>query len=683
MNQPLRGGMGETTQDSQIRDGRRWRLAAAGAPALIVLAGCMAYWSSFKGVYVFDDPAVIAENPTIRSLWPIGRVLSPPVDGSPVTGRPLVNLSLAVNFALGGTDPWGYHAVNLAIHILAALMLFWIVRRTFLLPPLRERFGTRSTGLALAAALVWLVHPLQTESVTYVCQRAESLAGLLYLGTVYCCLRAFQTDRVRWPIAAVALCLLGMATKETMATAPVVVLLYDRTFLASSFREALRRRWRLYASLAATWALLAALVVQADNRAGTAGFGVGTSPWDYAKTQCGAVVHYLRLCFWPDPLVLDYGRDLATGPWQVVPYAIVVILLLIATVLSLRYLPWAGFLGASFFLILSPTSSIVPIAHPIVEHRMYLPSAAVIVMVVVVGGWAWGRLASGGLAGRLPAVVRWAIPVAAVSALVGTEAYLTILRNRDYHSAVSIWQQTVRHVPWNDGARYNLGNALANQGQFTEAILQYRQALELKADYVEAHNNLGNALARQGHLAEAIAHYHEALKLKPAHPQARNNLGAVLASQGRLAEAIEQYRQAVMSRPDYVDARVNLAIALTSQGQVAEAIEQYRRALEWEPNRAEVHNNLGLALASVGQVAEAIEQFRRALELAPDDPDAHNNLGAALARLGRLDEAIPRFERAVQLSPGDTIARQNLDRALAQRRASHPPTKPASDSPPD
>ena len=200
-------------------------------------------------------------------------------------------------------------------------------------------------------ALIWLVHPLQTESVTYVCQRAESLAGLLYLATMYCCLRAFQANRgTGWHIAGVALCLVGMATKETMATVPVVVLLYDRTFLSQSFREAIRRRWLLYSSLAATWALLAVLVFQTANRGGTAGYGVGISSWDYAKTQFGAIVHYLRLCFWPSPLVLDYGTDLATGVWQIVPQAIVVVLLLMATLLSMRYLPWAGFLWGLLLL---------------------------------------------------------------------------------------------------------------------------------------------------------------------------------------------------------------------------------------------------------------------------------------------------------------------------------------------
>jgi tetratricopeptide (TPR) repeat protein len=675
--------MGKTLENSSIQDSCPWRLAGAAPAALIVLAGWVAYWNSFNGSFVFDDIQAIVQNPTIRSLWPLGPVLSPRQGGSPMTGRPVVNLSLAVNYALGGTEPWGYHAVNLAVHILAGLTLLGIIRRTLMLPQLQNRFGGRSTGLALAVAMIWLVHPLQTESVTYVCQRAESLAGLLYLATMYCCLRAFRADRgIGWKMAGVALCLVGMGTKETMATAPLVVLLYDRTFVSQSFREAIRRRWGLYASLAATWALLAVLVFQAGNRGGTAGFGLGISSWDYAKTQFGAIVHYLRLCFWPNPLVLHYATDLSPGAWQIVPYAIVVVLLLIATLLSMRYLPWVGFLGACFFLILSPTSSFVPLIDSIFEHRMYLALAAVVAMVVMLADWAWGRLPlSFAPAGRLPEAVRWAIPVAVLGALVAGEIYLTVLRNNDYRSDLSIWQDTVRKAPSNYRARNDLGAVLASWGQVTEAIEQFQQALKLNPDFAPAHNNLGNALASRGQVAEAIEQYRQALKSKPDYAKAHNNLGAALASRGQVAEAVEQYQQALKSKPDYAEAHNNLGIALASRGQVAEAIEQFQQALKSNPDFAEAHYNLGSLLALRGQSAEAIEQFQQALKSKPNLAEAHNNLGSVLAGQGRLDEAIRHFERSLQLKPDYADAHENLNKALAQSRAGPPATMSAPDSP--
>ena len=181
-----------------------------------------------------------------------------------VGGRPVVSLTLAINYALGGMNVWGYHAVNLAIHILAAWTLFGVMRRTLLLPALQERFGSAATPLALAAALLWTIHPLQTESVTYVIQRTESLVGLFYLLTLYCVIRGADvrpaSDRPGTRAPSAASCLLGMATKEVMVTAPLIVLLYDRTFLAGSFREAWRRRCGLYLALAATWGVVAAAV---------------------------------------------------------------------------------------------------------------------------------------------------------------------------------------------------------------------------------------------------------------------------------------------------------------------------------------------------------------------------------------------------------------------------------------
>jgi hypothetical protein len=163
-------------------------LGLALAPLVVlVLAALATYRNSFASPFVFDDRTSIEENQSIRRLWPLGPVLSPPCNGETVGGRPLLNLSFALNYALGGLDVRGYHAANLAIHLAAALLLLGVVRRTLLLPGLRERFGGAATPLALAAALLWMVHPLQTESVTYIVQRAESLCGCFYLLTLYGC----------------------------------------------------------------------------------------------------------------------------------------------------------------------------------------------------------------------------------------------------------------------------------------------------------------------------------------------------------------------------------------------------------------------------------------------------------------------------------------------------------------
>ena len=373
-----------------------------------------------------------------------------------------------------------YHAGNLLIHLLAALTLFGIVRRTLLLPMLRDRFAGTSTGLATAAALIWALHPLQTESVTYIVQRAESLMGLCYLLTLYGVIRGASSERPRpWYAAAVAACVLGMGAKEVMATAPIVVLLYDRAFLSGSFRETFRRRGALYLGLAATWALLGALMLLYQG-AGGAGFGISTvAPWRYALTQPGVILYYLRLSFWPQPLCLDYSWPLATEFRQAAPEAIALAALLAATAWAVVRRPALGFLGAWFFLILAPTSSVMPIDDACFEHRMYLSLAAPVVAAVVGVCLAAERLS------RRPgesqeARKRLAFGIAALLALCAAAGLgaMTLRRNAQYRSEFSIWEDTVHKRPENPRAWGNLGDAYVNASRYDEAIRSCDTALE-------------------------------------------------------------------------------------------------------------------------------------------------------------------------------------------------------------
>ncbi len=480
------------------------------AAGLIALATVAAFSNSFGGPFVFDDEAAILQNPTIRHLWPIWGSLCPPNSGETVSGRPLLNLSLAINYALSGYHVLGYHVTNLAIHLMAAVLLFGVLRRTLLLPALRDRWAAAATALALATALLWAIHPLQTESVTYLAQRAESLVGLFYLLTLYCFLRGVDSARAIWWFAGSAIaCLLGMASKEVMVSAPLMVLLYDRTFCAGSFREAWRRRRGLYLVLASTWLLLGWLVVSGHNRGGSVGFGARISWWAYFGTQFGAIVHYLRLCVWPHPLLLDYGIRTAQGPLEIAPYAIVVALLGVAVLVALWRWPKVGFLGAWFFAILAPTSSVVPVVtQTVAEHRMYLPLAAVMT-VAVLGGFLAGRR----LVGRRRLSLRALQTVGgSLVVLAGfTFGILTFHRNSDYQSEMSIWQDTVAKDPQNERAYNNLGLALARRGEVNEAIAHFRRSLEIEPNFCFAHKSLGIILCGRGCFDEGIAHLSEEL----------------------------------------------------------------------------------------------------------------------------------------------------------------------------
>jgi len=629
---------------------------------LLAVAALMAWGNSFAGAFVFDDTPAIVDNPTIRHLWPLGPVLSPGGEGGTVGGRPLVNLTLAVNHALGGTQVAGYHLLNLLIHVLAGLTLFGLVRRTLLRSPSRVGRDRQTatpviatpaaddaTLLALAAALLWTLHPLQTEAVTYVIQRAESLMGLFYLLTLYGFSRALDSPRPRlWLGVSWTACLAGMATKEVMASAPLMVLLYDRTFAAGGFREAWRRRRGYYAGLAATWLLLAYLIVRTQGRGGSAGFETSVPWWAYALTQCRAIVRYLALAVWPHPLVFDYGEGLVTNPLSVAPQAALLALLVAGTAIALRRRPVLGFLGAWFFLILAPSSSIVPVVtQTMAEHRMYLPLAAVIVA---------------GLAGGFRLLGRRLLPVCALLAL--GLGWTTAARNRDYQTELSLWSDTLRKCPDNARAANNVGSLWLKDGRLDRAAPYFLAALRLRPDYPSAHYNLGVALAGSGQPAAAIAQYEAALRSDPKAVDIRVNLGVTWLKLGRAEEARREFETALRLQPGSPDAQYDLGLALAALDRPEDAIAHFEAALRLQPDLAPVEARLGDVLRQTGHADEAIVHYQAALRLQPDLAAVRFTLGNLLAQTGRLEDAITEFRRLVQGDSADLRARNNLANAL-------------------
>jgi tetratricopeptide (TPR) repeat protein len=625
-------------------------LAVAG---ILILATLGAYWNSFNVPFLLDDHLAIADNPSLRHLGRLGDVLSPPA--GTIAGRPLLNFTFALNFAGGGTSVRGYHAVNLLIHVCAGLALLGIVRRTLLLPRVRHRFGEAALPLAAFAALLWTLHPLQTESVTYISQRAESLMGLFYLLTLYGFIRSVTAEsRNCWLILSVAACFCGMATKQVMVTAPVLVLLYDRAFVSGSFRSALAKRHWYYASLAAIWFWLGVLMHQSSLAAISVGFQTGVSWPTYGLTELRVVTGYLKLALWPHPLVFDYGSEiLATDPLAVAPYALIIAALLAGVMIVWRRSPKAGFLGCWFFLILAPTSTVVPIAgQPMAESRMYLPLAGVVVLMTLLS-YAFGQR-------------RVFIVLGIVAVGLGA---LTIQRNRDYRSELSIWEDTVARHPRTARGHSNLGVVLAEMpGRLPEAIAHYEEALRLKPDFAEAHNDLANALAQlPNRLPEAIAHYEEALRLKSDFPEAHYDLALAFKKMpGRAADVITHYEATLRLKPDFAEAHYNLANSLAQMpGRWAEVIAHYNEALRLKPDFAEAHYNLANALAQrPGRLAEAIAQYEEALCLNPDYAEAHNNFALALEKIpARRADVIAHYEEALRLNPD--FAEAHYDFALA------------------
>lgn len=627
-----------------------WTLVLCGA--VLVLGTLAAYCRTFSSPLVFDDNIAVVGNATIHqwgtAIWPQAN--------SPLSSRPFLNLTFAANYWVSKEAVWSYHVANLAIHILAGLTLFAATRRTLLLPVLAGRFGDYATLLALTIGAIWLWHPLQTESVTYVSQRAESLAGLFYLLTLYCFIRGSNRcdarGRVVWFTLSVSACLFGVATKEVIVTAPIMVLLYDRTFLSGSFSKALQRHRALYLALAATWIPLGCLMARLQGQ--SIGFGKGVEWWAYGLTECRVIVRYFLLALWPSPLVFDYGMGVVTQLSKVWPYMLILVALLVVTAVAFRRSSPAGFALCWFFLILAPTSSIVPVVgQPMAENRLYLPLAGIAAFAVL-GAFALFR--------------RWSIPV-----LGGIAACLCIdsaLRNQDYASDYSIWSDTANKQPQNERAHYNLGVSLSLiPGRSNDEIAEYLEAIRIKPDYAEARNNLGLALSRiPGRQSDAIEQYEEALRIKPNYAAAHINLGVALSGmRGRSAEAIAHYEEAIRLKPDSAEARNDLGLVLSHDPRrLNDAIAEYEGALRLNPGFVAAHINLGVAFAQTGgRMNEAVSQFEEALRLAPDSAEAHNDLGLALTDVpGRLHDAHKQFQEAVRLDPNSASGWYGLGACL-------------------
>lgn len=596
-------------------------------------------------------------------VWPITTAMRAPVQ-SPFAGRPVASLSLALSFASGdGLSATAFRLWNLGVLVASGLVLFGLVRRTL---QRVESTATVGAPLALAIASLWLLHPIQTEVVSYITQRTESMMGLFALLTLYCAIRVIERHDTPhtnqrstwWTACAVVVCGLGMATKESMVTVPVLVLLYDIVFGARSLRDALRDRRLLYLGLGATWVVLIAANA-GTPRFRSAGFTTGVSVWTYLLNQAVMIATYLKLAFWPHPLVLDYGLTTPMAFTRALPFLIGVLLLIGLVALAWFRAPHLAFLGSWFFITLAPSSSIVPIATEVgAERRMYLPLAAVIVLAVL---------------GVRAALHRWwpASPLvrptgasATVATLVLIFGSLTAARAHAYRDPMGLWQSVLDHRP-HGRAHHNLGIALKAAGRTSEALEHYRAALPGEP---AAHYALGFELGAAGKYEDAARELQAFLAARPMDataPKAAVLLGQALARLDRSAEAERAFRDALRMAPRDIDARGGLADVLLRTQRFDEAISFYREFLTLEPSNAGAHHNLGMALMQVQRESEAVTEFERALALSPSDPNMHKSMGNALATTGRLDDAAQHFREGLTLSPRDARLMSSLALTLA------------------
>ena len=592
-------------------------------PLLLIVAGFVVYMGALKAPFHFDDVLFIKLDPAIQQLWPIG--------GHP--NRPVLTISLALNNAVAGMDPAHFRIVNVAIHILAALFLYGLVRRTLLAPCFAERFTDSSRYLALGVASLWLLHPLHTQAVTYLWQRSESMMGMFFLAALYCVVRASEGKRAGlWCGATLLACLLGLGTKEVMVAAFPVIFLYDGILLSASFREALRRRIWLYATFLVIGIVLLVVVLPK-----TATSVDTVSRLDYAASQPGVIIRYLGLSLWPGTLCFDYGLAPAKGLMAILPATVAIFLALAATAWLLFKRSWLGVALASFFLILAPTSSVVVINDLMAEYRMYLPLVSLVAAFVMAANWLSQRL-------RLPL---WAflLPVAVA---LGTR---TLVRNQDYMSFDKLWLQASEVAPDNPRPYHQLGSQRLEAGDHATAIPFLERSLELRPKHRPTHWNLAQAYRGLGDYEQAIEHVRSAQRRKPK-PRTHCMLGHLYSETNRFGMAAKQYRLALELKPKMTEALSGLTKACARIGETAEALQASRRLCELSPDSADAWALCGQISLASAATEDATRAFERSLELDPKNGLALCGLGTALASRGMATAALQKIEEGLRLDPG-------------------------------
>lgn len=605
--------------------------------AAIMIAGVAgAYAWSLRGEFLWDDDLHITANPTI--VGPLG--LTEIWTSAKALYFPLVLTNFWVQHALWGLEPMGYRIVTLAWHIGAALLLWRVLCQL------------RVPGAWLGAAL-WALHPVQVESVAWICELKNTQSAVFFLASAsaWICWLEGGERRGKFYWLALLCAVLAILSKPSTVMLPVALGLCVWWLRG-------RLVWRELVRLAPFFSLSA---VAAGWTIWEQKFNSGAigAEWNQTLPERFAIAgktmwFYLGKLAWPEPLIFIYPR------WDISGEGALAYLGVAAALAWGAFLLWRGREGRLRPVLLA-TAYFVALLFPVLgffsvyffrysfvgDHFQYLASMGPLALL------------GAGLARLLPR--RWPL---IGGALVFALGLATARHTAIFHSSEKLWRDTVAKNPAAIMAWLNLADTFAQQQRHDEAIKTFRHALTLRPDDPYALNDLGCELTLIGQVAEAIPLLERSLAVKPAHPEALSNYGNALRAVGRSTEAIAAYRKALELKPGYTAALNNLGAELAESGKPAEALEIFETALRSKASDAGTLDNLGSTLRHLGRFDEAIARHQEALRTKPDFPEAHANLALTLVAKGSLGEALPHFSRAIALKPTLVSAYGHQARAL-------------------
>jgi protein O-mannosyl-transferase len=642
-------GTGTQRKPRANREFPRWLLATA-----LVVAVFWAYQPSWRGGFLWDDDAHVTA-PELRSLDGLYRIWFEL--GATQQYYPLLHSVFWIEHRLWGDATLDYHLVNIALHALAAIMVAAVLRRL-------------AVPGAYFAAAIFALHPVHVESVAWITELKNTLSAVFYLGAAMAYLRFDARRKPGWYLAAIALFVLGLLSKTVTATLPAALLV---VFWWQRGRLSWRRDVLPLVPFLLMGLVAGVFTAWVERKLiGAEGAAFDLTVLDRCLLAGRVVWFYLWKLVRPGELIFIYPRWQVSGAvwWQwLFPAATLAVFAGLWALRRRRRGPLAGalFFVGTLFPVLGFCNVYPFVFSYVADHFQYLASLGVITLVAAGTALAFGRWEL------------WGRPAAYVPclAILATLAGLTWRQSHVYADAETLYRTTIARNPDCWMAHNNLGLVLTDRQEFDEAMVHFRRALELKANYAEAHNNLvgaytnlGVALEGRGDVDGAMKCYRQAIEIKSDYPDAHDNLAKALSSRGDIAGAIAEFRRSAELRPNHAPTHESLGVALLRRGDIDAAIVEFRRVLELDPKHSEACHNLGVAAMKRGDVGEAIDLCRRALELEPNNAEAHNSLGVALARRGDLDEAIAHFQQAVTIRPHYNDAAENLRRLAAARSKS-------------
>ena len=644
-----------TVNASALPTAKKSKISLLIYPALITGLVFFIYWHAFDGEFFFDDENNIQQNITLRisdlspeSLYSAGF-------DSPHPRRFVAYISFALNYYFHEYDTFGYRFINVLIHLLTGLFIFLLVKATLSLPALKERYKPYKE-VAFFTALIWLVHPIAIQSVTYVVQRMTSLSAMFYVLALLMYVQgrlSKSKQKYLFFLGCFLSGILAIASKEIAITLPFFICLYEWYFL-----QDLKTSWlkRYGTALAVTLIIMAgfALYCLGDNPFKSILSGYGHRPFTLQErllTELRVVIHYISIILLPYPSRLSLDHNFPLSSSLINPITTLFSLFTIAFLLYLALFKaqkqrLLSFCILWFFGNLIIESSVLAL-EIIFEHRTYLPSIAVILLTVV-------------------AVYRFIKPqkllLSTLCIVTLIFSYWTYQRNIVWSSPITLYRSIIDKYPTLPRAHTNLGTYLVRDGKTEKAIEHFYEAIKLHPEFASARASLGQALFSVGRDKEAIEQLEKSIELHPS-AAALSNLGGALVRKGEYERALTTLTEALKLDPNVAQTYYNLGVAHSNLNNDDKAISNYKSAIKLNSKYADAYDNLGATLAKQGNLPDALNAFSKAVAAAPDHVNARVHFGMALLQNGKNEEAISHLKKALKLQPGNTEARRLLDYA--------------------